>query len=312
MRSATGKQFELTRTSGRGLSRAILTEVGGGLRFLSVGDVQLIETFPETSTPPLGAGSVLVPWPNRVEDGVWRWNGVRQQLDLTEPDKHNAIHGLLRHTAYTVREHTDDAITLTATVFPQHGYPFQLDTAVSYRLEDDGITVSHDITNVSADAAPVAIGAHPYFRIGDVPTSELTLTLAAATHFEVDARLNPIHEVPVEGTEYDFRGGVLVDDLRLDDGFGAVVFDDGAGDAAVARHTLRSPDGRMLTLWQDSSFGYVQAFSTRQFPGRELAIAIEPMTAPANAFNSGAGVRWLEHGQSWSATWGVRYSETSL
>jgi aldose 1-epimerase len=56
----------------------------------------------------------------------------------------------------------------------------------------------------------------------------------------------------------------------------------------------------------------VQAFSTRQFPGRELAIAIEPMTAPANAFNSGAGVRWLEHGQSWSATWGVRYSETSL
>ena len=207
--------------------------------------------FPKLETPPLGAGSVLVPWPNRVEDGVWRWNGVRQQLDLTEPDRHNAIHGLLRHTAYAVRERTDDSITLTATVFPQHGYPFQLDTAVSYRLEDDGITVRHDITNVSADTAPVAIGAHPYFRIGDVPTSDLTLTLAAATHFEVDARLNPIREVPVEGTEYDFRGGRLVDDLRLDDGFGAVVFD-GAGDGAVARHTLRSPDGRMLTLWQDS------------------------------------------------------------
>ena len=308
MRSATGKQFELTRTSGRGLSRAILTEVGGGLRFLSVGDVQLVETFPESATPPLGAGSVLVPWPNRVEDGVWRWNGVRQQLDLSEPDKHNAIHGLLRHTAYAVREHTDDAISLTATVFPQHGYPFQLDTAVSYQLEEDGITVSHEITNVSGTAAPVAIGAHPYFRIGDVPTSELTLTLAATTHFEVDARLNPLHEVPVEGTEYDFRCGRLVDDLRLDDGFGGVVFD-GAGDGAVARHTLHSPDGRMLTLWQDASFGYVQAFTTRTYPGRELAIAIEPMTAPANAFNS--GVRWLECGESWTATWGIRYSETS-
>ncbi|MEO6505956.1 MAG: aldose 1-epimerase family protein [Terrimesophilobacter sp.] len=308
MRSATGKQFELTRTSGRGLSRAILTEVGAGLRFLSVCDVQLVETFPEAETPPLGVGSVLVPWPNRVEDGVWRFNGVRQQLDLTEPDKHNAIHGLLRHVAYAVREQTDDAITLTATVFPQHGYPFQLDTAVSYRLEADGITVTHEISNVSAEAAPVAIGAHPYFRIGDVPTRDLTLTLAATTHFEVDARLNPIHELPVEETEYDFRGGRLVDDLRLDDGFGGVVFDDGA----VARHTLRSTDGRMLTLWQDASFGYVQAFTTRQFPGRELAIAIEPMTAPANAFNSGDGVRWLEPGQSWSATWGVRYSESNL
>ena len=52
-----------------------------------------------------------MPWPNRVEDGVWRWNGVRQQLDLTEPDKHNAIHGVLRHTAYAVRERTDDAIS---------------------------------------------------------------------------------------------------------------------------------------------------------------------------------------------------------
>jgi aldose 1-epimerase len=304
MRSATGKQFELTRTSGRGLSRAILTEVGGGLRFLSVGDVQLIETFPETDTPPLGAGSVLVPWPNRVEDGVWRWNGVRQQLDLSEPDKHNAIHGLLRHTAYDVRERTDDAISLAATVFPQHGYPFQLDTVVRYQLEDDGITVTHDITNISAEPAPVAIGAHPYFRIDDVPTAELTLSIAAATHFEVDARLNPIREVPVESTEYDFRGGRLVDELRLDDGFGGVEFHDG-----IARHTLRSPDGRMLTLWQDASFGYVQAFTTRTFPGRELAIAIEPMTAPANAFNSGDGVRWLGPDQSWSASWGVTYGE---
>jgi aldose 1-epimerase len=306
MRSATGKQFELTRTSGRGLSRAILTEVGGGLRFLSVGDVQLVETYPETSTPPLGAGSVLVPWPNRVEDGVWRWNGVRQQLDLSEPDKHNAIHGLLRHTAYTVREHTDDTISLAATVFPQHGYPFQLDTVVSYRLEDDGITVTHDITNVSASPAPVAVGAHPYFRIGDVPTAQLTLTLAATTHFEVDARLNPIREVPVQDTEYDFRGGRLVDGLRLDDGFGGVVFVDGIG-----RHTLRAKDGRLLTLWQDASFGYVQAFTTRTFPDRQLAIALEPMTAPANAFNSGDGVRWLDPDQSWSASWGVAYSEAS-
>ncbi|MEO7006352.1 MAG: aldose 1-epimerase family protein [Terrimesophilobacter sp.] len=308
MRSATGKQFELTRTSAHGLSRAILTEVGAGLRFLSVGDVQLVETFSDAETPPLGAGSILVPWPNRVEDGVWRLNGVRQQLDLTEPDKHNAIHGLLRHTAYAIREQADDAITLTATVFPQHGYPFQLDTAVSYLLEADGLTVIHEISNVSAEAAPVAIGAHPYFRIGDVPTRDLTLTLAATTHIEVDARLNPIHEVPVEGTEYDFRGGLLVDDLRLDDGFGGVVFDDDG----VARHTLRSPDGRMLTLWQDASFGYVQAFTTRQFPGRELAIALEPMTAPANAFNSGDGVRWLEPGQSWRATWGVRYRGSTL
>lgn len=302
MRSATGKQFELTRAGGGGPSRAIVTEVGAGLRLLSAGAVQLVESFPESSTPPLSNGIVMVPWPNRVEDGVWRWNGVREQLDLTEPDKHNAIHGLLRYTRYTVLEQSAESITLFATVFPQHGYPFQLDTSVTYRLTAAGLTVTHSIENVSADAAPAAIGAHPYFRIGDVPTRELTLSLAATTHFEADARLNPIREVPVEGTDYDFRGGRLVDDLRLDDGFGGVVFQGG-----IARHTLTAPDGRVLTLWQDASFGYVQAFTTRAYPERDLAIAIEPMTAPANAFNT--GVRMLEPGETWRAEWGVEYRD---
>ena len=273
---------------------------------LSVDSVDLVESFSEQATPPLGAGTVLVPWPNRVEDGVWRLGGVREQLDLTEPDRHNAIHGLLRHTAYTVQQHTAESITLAATLFPQHGYPFQLDTTVRYSLTGTGVTVEHSIANVSQQAAPVAIGTHPYFRIGDVPTRELTLTLAATTHFEADARLIPIREVPVEGTDYDFRGGRLVDDLRLDDGFGGVIVADG-----VSRHTLTAPDGRVLTLWQDAEFGYVQAFTTRAFPGRDLAIAIEPMTAPANAFNSGDGVRWLQPGESWGASWGVDFASAS-
>ena len=273
---------------------------------LSVDSVDLVESFSEQATPPLGAGTVLVPWPNRVEDGVWRLGGVREQLDLTEPDRHNAIHGLLRHTAYTVQQHTAESITLAATLFPQHGYPFQLDTTVRYSLTGTGVTVEHSIANVSQQAAPVAIGTHPYFRIGDVPTRELTLTLAATTHFEADARLIPIREVPVEGTDYDFRGGRLVDDLRLDDGFGGVIVADG-----VSRHTLTAPDGSVLTLWQDAAFGYVQAFTTRAFPGRDLAIAIEPMTAPANAFNSGDGVRWLQPGESWGASWGVDFASAS-
>jgi aldose 1-epimerase len=306
MRAATGQQFELTRAGERSPSRAIITEVAAGLRFLEVDGVQLVESFPEESTPPLGCGTVLVPWPNRVEDGVWRLDGVRQQLDLTEPDRHNAIHGLLRHTAYRPVAQEADAVTLAATVFPQHGYPFQLDTTVSYRLVDYGLAVTHRIENVGPGRAPVAVGAHPYLRIGDVPTSELVLTLAATSHFEVDARLNPIHEHPVEGTDYDFRSGRRVDELRLDDGFGGVLTRDGIG-----RHRLAAADGRFVELWQDAAFGYVQVFTTRMFPGRQLAIAIEPMTAPAGALNSGQGLTWLEPGEAWSVMWGVRHGRTA-
>src|SRR5690606_26827234 len=111
----------------------------------------------------------------------------------------------------------DSSITLAATIFPQHGYPFLVDTTVRYALDVDGLTVTHSATNHSAEAAPVAFGVHPFFRIGDVPVDELVLSLAATTRFETDARLNPVGEVATAGTKYELSGGVAVRELQLDD-----------------------------------------------------------------------------------------------
>ncbi|QHO69140.1 aldose 1-epimerase family protein [Marisediminicola antarctica] len=303
MRPPTGEQFALTRTSGNRQSRAIITELAAGLRALSVDGIDLVETYPDASLPPWGSGIVLAPWPNRIRDGVWMLDGSAQQLDLTEVERGNAIHGLLRNTGYRVAERSADSVTLAATVFPQHGYKFQLETTVRYALTDDGITVTHGIHNVGTASAPVAVGAHPYLRLGDVPVDDLALTLPATTHIEVDDRLNPVAVTLVDGTAYDLRAGRRVGDLQLDDGFGGV----GAGDT----HRLTAPDGRFVELWRDAELAWVQVFTNRKFPRNGeigLAIAIEPMTAPANAFNSGEGVRWLEPGQSWNLDWGIRYS----
>jgi aldose 1-epimerase len=303
MNRPTGEQFELVGTTGGRRSRAIITEVAAGLRALEIDGVAVTETYPETSLPPGGAGIVLVPWPNRVRDGVWHLHGAEQQLDLTEPGRGNATHGLLRNTAYRVAERAEDRITLAATVFPQHGYPFQLDTTVTYALDAAGLTVTHTIENLSDAAAPVAVGAHPYLRVGDVPVEELVLTIEAATRFEVDEKLVPVAEHPVAGTEYDLSGGVRLGDTELNDAFGGVT--DGSA------HRLTAPDGRHVELWRDPDFSYVQAYTNREFPrGGELglAVAIEPMTAPAGALENGQGLRWLEAGERWSLAWGIRYS----
>src|ERR1700712_4874939 len=223
MRAPTGEQFRLTRSTPRGLAEAVIVEVAASIREFRIGGVELTEPYGEFSVPPFADGIVLVPWPNRIEDGVWKLNGVTQQLDLTEPDKHNAIHGLLRHAAYRVVERSEAGITLGATVFPQHGYPFLLETTVRHELTDDGMTITHRITNESDQPAPVAIGTHPFFSIGDVPTEDLTLTVHAGSRFPVDERLNPSAEVPVEGTKYDLRAGQKVSDLELDDAFGDVI-----------------------------------------------------------------------------------------
>lgn len=167
--------------------------------------------------------------------------------------------------------------------------------------------------NVGSTDAPVALGTNPYLKMGDVPTGQLVLRLAAGTHIDVDERLNPIGEAAVDGTRFDLRAGVRVADLDLDDGSGAVIIADGCGE-----HSLTAPDGRGVTLWGDENIRYVQVFTPRDFPTqrsdsagvavRGQAVAIEPMTAPADAFNSGAGLGWLDPGEAWTARWGIRHS----
>lgn len=303
MSAPTGEQFDLIWADANHQARASISELAAGLRALSVDGIELIEGPNADEVTPFGAGIVLVPWPNRVADGRWEYRGTTQQLDLTEPSRSNAIHGLLRNTAYRVRERSPEAVTLGVAIHPQHGYPFQLDTTVRYELVADGMTVTHQIENTGPDAAPVAIGAHPFLRLGDIPTAELTLSLAATSHFVVDDRLNPIREQPVDGTPYDFRAGVRVGGLTLDDGFGGV--------EPGLSHRLTAPDGRFVELWSDPAFAYVQVFTTDLFPRDGLptrAIAVEPMTAPVNALNSGAGLRWLAPAERWSVAWGIRYS----
>jgi len=305
--AATGTQYTLSLQTPQGPATATITEVAAGIREYALNGIDLVEGFAAGSVPPLGAGTVLVPWPNRIRDAIWTQHGVRHLLSITEPAQMNAIHGLLAHAAYRLVAQSTEEVTLAATVFPQAGYPYQLDTTVTYALTADGLAVTHTIRNVGAESAPVALGTHPYLKIGDVPTGDLVLRLNATSHIDVDHRLNPVRVTPVDGTPFDLRAGARVGDLDLDDGFGGVIVRDGRGE-----HSLTAPDGRQVTLWGDESMAYVQAFTPRNFPVRTgestqlgQAVAIEPMTAPADAFNSGQGLRWLAPGEDWVVRWGI-------
>jgi aldose 1-epimerase len=307
---ALGEQYELSLQAAGRFVRAVITEVAAAIRHLSVDGVEITAGYDDDVPPPFGCGTVLVPWPNRVRDGRWTYGGRTLQLDITEPDRGNAIHGLLCNTPYELIDRDDHTICLRAQVFPQNGYPFRLDTRVRYTLTADGMQVTHTVRNVGSACAPVAVGAHPFLAIGDVPTDSLVLTLSADHHIDVDDRLNPVGSAPVHGTEWDLRGGAVVGTLDLDDAWSCPPTS-GAG----STHSLTAPDGRTVSLWADEQFGYVQVFITRKFPRRgELitAVAIEPMTAPADAFNSGVGLRWIEPGEYWSMSWAIRYHDVRV
>ena len=302
----SGRQFELENAG----ARAEIGSLAAVLRSLSVDGIQLTEPVGTDVVAPMGCGMVLAPWPNRVRDGLWQLDGEPQQLDITEPPLHNASHGLLRNTGYRLLAETASSVTLGALIAPQHGWPFQLDTSVRYEVEPDGLTVTHSVVNLGERRAPWAVGAHPYFRVGQVPVEQLVVTLSGEVRLELDDRANPVSEHPVEGV-FDLRVGRPVAGLNLNTGYGQLANRDGRADVAW----LTAPDGRSTTLWADAAFGWVQAYTPASFlrpaapgPGPGLAIALEPMTAPPNALNSGIGLIWLQPGESWSGSWGVRYA----
>lgn len=301
----TGTQYIITRATEQGVARATVTELAASLREFSIGGVDLVESYAESAMPPFADGIVLVPWPNRIDDGCWMHDGEVQQLDITEGERNNAIHGLLRNTGYSLIERTAELVTLGATVFPQHGYPFHLHTTVRYQLVESGLRVTHTATNLSDAAAPYALGTHPFVKVGATPIEELTLTMTAATRFELNDRLIPTGEVAVAGTEFDLSGGRLIGELDLDTAFGGIEAIDGV---AVR---LTAPDGRELRVTVDENFDFIQLFTPRNFPtlaGEGQAVAIEPMTGAPNAFNTGRGLRWLEPGIEFEASWGVEFS----
>lgn len=305
--SPMGAFFDLTATIGGRHQHAVVTEVAASLRSLTVDGVALIQEYPVDAEPPYCAGWVLVPWPNRVADGCWTYGGESLQLDITEPENHNAMHGLLSHSAYRIARRTQGSITLTADISAQPGYPFELKTSVHYELTEDGITVTHLLKNSGTRPAPVAVGAHPFLRLGTVATDELKLFIDADTHIEVDDRQNPTGTTTgVAGTRHDLRAGQTIGTVNLDDAWADVRRDRSGGSA----HYLEAPDGRQVRLHMDASFGYVQAFTTKRFPtenGMVTAVAVEPMTAPPDAFNSGEGLRWLGPAQAWQLQWSIHF-----
>ncbi|HEU0207262.1 MAG TPA: aldose 1-epimerase family protein [Pseudolysinimonas sp.] len=302
----TGRAFVLEREG----ARAEIGSVAAVLRSLTVEGADLTLPIPADRAPAMCNGIILSPWPNRVRAGRWMLDGEPQQLDITEPARGGALHGLLQFADHEATEQRPDAVTLTATIYPQHGWPFLVETWVRYELESDGLTVTHGARNLSTARAPYATGSHPYLRVGGAPIAELELTVPASTYFAVDEQLNPTGEVDVTGTPYDVRTPHRVGDLAFDTAFGGVQHADvvnGRGDVAW----LTAPDGSRTTLWQSTDWGYVQVFTTHEMPGSDGpidAIAIEPMTAPPDALNSGRGLIWLEPGETWHDSWGLRYA----
>jgi len=297
----SGEQFEISY----GSQRAVVVEVGGGVRSYQVGRRDVLDPYPRDQMCDGAHGTPLVPWPNRLADGKYSFDGVDYQVAITEPSKSNAIHGFLRWQNWSVVERSESRVVVGHLLHPLQGYPFCLDVRVAYSLDDDGLRVTTTATNAGVTAAPWACGAHPYLSPGDGLVDVATLDFTAGVRIDTDSqRQLPIGEVPVAGTPYDFSSGRPIGDLKIDYAFKDVARD-GDGRAWVR---LTGADGRRAELWCDDTFALVEIYTgdTLAPHRRRRGLGVEPMTAPPNAFATGENVLRLEPGQTTTHTWGAR------
>jgi aldose 1-epimerase len=297
----SGQQIEISA----GDQRVVVVEVGGGLRSYTAGDRELLDGYGEAEMATAGRGQVLIPWPNRLQDGTYEFAGTRHHLPLTEPEARNAIHGLVRWAAWTVAEREAHRVVMQHLLHPQPGYPFSLELRIEYSLSGDSLRVASTATNVGREACPYGSGSHPYLNVGGETVDSAHLRAAVQTVLGFDDRGVPVNPIPVEGTEYDFRQSRPIGATKLDNTF----TDLNRGDDGLARVELRHPDdGTATTLWLDESYPYLQLFTGDSQPSvNRRSLAVEPMTCPPNAFRTGDGVLVLEPGQSTTAKWGIAY-----
>jgi aldose 1-epimerase len=287
----------------RGGQRVGVVALGGGLRSYEAAGRELLNGFRPGERPASGRGQVLVPWPNRIEDGSYKFDGKRMQLPLTEAENGNAIHGLVRGATWNLVDHEADRVVLDYTLEPQPGYPFALGLNIEYALSPTGLTVTTTAWNLSSETCPYGAGQHPYLTLGTPTIDTLRLQVPARVVAFSDERGLPVRSAPVDGTEYDFRAGREIGGTVLDNAF-AELERDGDGRARVLLDDVAGGAG--LTLWVDESYRYLMLYTGDSHPDvARRGLAVEPMTCPPNAFRTGESVIRLEPGESVASSWGL-------
>jgi aldose 1-epimerase len=295
----TGEQYEIAA----GPYRATVTEQGGGLRELTWQGEPLVLSYGADEPAPAGFGQVLIPWPNRVDQGVYTFDHRTHQLDLSEPGLGNAIHGLVRWTTWVLREREPDRVSLSYALLGSTGYPFRLDVQLEYRLDAaTGLTVTVTAGNPGTHSLPYAHGMHPYITVGE-PIDGCTVQLPGAAYLPVNDRMIPDAPVrEVAGSPYDLRVGRVLGDQRIDIAFTGLE----RGDDGLAWVHLTGAN-RRTSFWSDRSQPWLEIYTADHVPAgsRRRGLACEPMTSPPNALGSAVDVIRLDPGATYQGSWGI-------
>ncbi|TDC52370.1 aldose epimerase [Actinomadura sp. KC345] len=296
--SITGEQYALSA----GPYQAVITESGASLRELTHEGRPLVLSHGADEPAPAAFGHLLIPWPNRVDRGRYDYGGASHRLDISEPERDCAIHGLARWAPWRAARHEPDRVRLTHRLLATAGYPFRLDLEAEYSLDAaDGLHVRITARNAGTATAPYGHGSHPYLTTGE-PIDACEVTLGADRYMPVDERMIPSGpSLDVTGTKYDLRTGPILSDRVIDTAFTDL---NREGDGRV--WVVLSGSARTVRLWADDAHPWMMIYTADNAPSPRAGLGVEPMTCPPNAFATGEGLVHLEPGAEYTGTYGIQ------
>lgn len=299
----SGSGYDLTH----GGYTASISSVGASLRQLKFDGRDLVVPFPAEAIRPAFRGAILAPWPNRVVDGRYTFAGVDHQLSITEPLRGHALHGLVGWLDFQMIRHDVDELVLETVIVGQPGYPHLVELTVSYTLDDEGLLTTVVAHNLGDDPAPFGAGAHPYLVAGAGTVDDWTLELSARSVLTVTPdRLIPEALVPVgkgATSHFDFREPRAIGENFIDNAYTDLVWDE-TGTTTVR---LTAPSGSGVSMSWGRECPWVQ-IHTADRPAPEpsrLGLAVEPLTSPPDAFNTGTDLIVIGRDNSVSMGWSI-------
>lgn len=245
---------------------------------------------------------LLYPWANRL--ARFGYEAAGKAVTLSEDDPriprdsmglpiHGVLPGMLRWEpaeagapdtiAARLEWSSDELLEL---------FPFVHEAHCEATVGRAELTVTTTVTAVAEDRVPVSFGYHPYTRVPGAARDEWQISLATSRRIVLDDHSIPTGErASVESDRFSLAG------VSLDDAF----------EAAPEPATFEAATGgASLTVEFLGGYGYAQVFS----PADQEFVCFEPMTAPANALNSGDGLIVIGPGGTYVARFRVALSQS--
>ena len=289
LKPRTGNQYVISS----GEWSAVVTELGASLRELKWRGEDLIVPFDPNKVIPCCNGWVLAPYPNRVTNGQYSFDGEDYQMPIDEFDRQSSLHGYAYRYMWELVDLQESHVTLSWRSPDIAGYPFDITITATYALDENGLTETFTVHNNDSVKAPWAFGIHPWLANGkqgataaerDADSAACHLQIKAASHVTVNEALIPTGTEPVTGI-YDLNDGPTLEGRAFDDAWVDV---ERAADGTTTT-TFTRPDGIEVKIIGDETINAWQCYTATGAPFAEhpYGIAVEPMTAPANAFRTG-------------------------